>query len=123
MKKYLYISIVVVATVDCTPSNGVNSDVIPGIYARDVRNEFSEGRDTLFIVRLEGDAYGIEQRLAYRRIDEGKMGGVETKTEHWTAFFDEAQHVLRETKRGRVLSFQPEKRTLLVGSSVYQKLD
>ena len=122
MKRYLFIAIVL-AVLGCSSRSSAGPDEIPGTYSRSVQNEFSEGRDSLFITHLEGSAYSIEHRMAYRRIDEGKMGAVETKTEHWTALYDEAQGVLRETKRGRILSFQPEKKTLLVGSIAYQKLD
>lgn len=96
---------------------------VPGVYARSVANEFSEGRDTLVIQQLDGDAYTIQHRMGYQRIIGGKKGPVETKVERWSALYDEAQNVLKETKRGRVLSFNAETKTLFVGSSAYQKLN
>ena len=123
MKRTSAIVAVVLTITGCKLSDNGNPDVVLGTYTRRVHNEFSDGRDTLLIKHLEGAAYGIQHRMAYRRMVDGKAGTVETKTEHWTALYDEAQGVLRETKRGRILSFQPEKKTLLVGSSVYQKLD
>lgn len=96
---------------------------LPGLYARCVADEFSEGRDTLIVAQLDGDMYAIQHRMGYQRIVDGKKGSVETKVEQWSALYDETQNVLKETRRGRVLSFNAETKTLFVGSSAYQKLN
>lgn len=98
---------------------------IPGVYARKVVNEFSIGNDTLVIARLsrQGNSYQIVQRSSYRRIQNGKPQKIESKVENWTAVYNEQEKLLHETKKGKLISFNPEQGALMVGSSEYKKVE
>lgn len=124
MKQPILLSLLIITAVaGCNdPQGAAVKDFMPGTYARRVQNEFSEGCDTLVITGLGNEAYGIEHRMSYRRIREGKPLPEERKVEKWTALYDEKTVALRETKRGRVLTFQPEQNTLFVGGSEYKKV-
>lgn len=98
---------------------------IPGVYARKVVNEFSVGSDTLVISSLsrQGNSYQIVQRSSYRRIQNGKPQKIESKVENWTAVYNEQEKLLHETRKGKLISFNPEQGALMVGSSEYKKVE
>lgn len=122
MKAYRLIPLVMVITCGCgQQQDAAVKAFIPGTYARSVQNEFSDGRDTLVIENIANDNYSIQRRMTYRRITNGTAGALEKKTERWTALWDEKSGALVEQRRGRLLTFQPSKRTLMVESSLYQK--
>ncbi len=103
-------------------TRGSMQDFIPGTYVREVSNEMSIGKDTLQISFVSGLSYRIIHSGEYQRIQDGKLLPREHKIEKWMASYDEKEVVLNEAKRGRVLSFDPSKRLLYVGSSPYQKI-
>jgi hypothetical protein len=46
----------------------------------------------------------------------------ERKLEKMTALYDEKDEVLNETKKGLIMSFDPSRKTLLIGRGVYDKI-
>jgi len=112
--------------VSCTslPGAGNLRSYIPGTYARIVNNEFSNGRDTLVISELSkaGNNYRIVHKITFQRMVEGKSSRPERKQEVWNAVYNEQEKLLHETVRGKLLSFNPEGRTLFVGTSEYKKI-
>jgi hypothetical protein len=99
-------------------------DFIPGVYSIHLEGEYSKGEDTLIINRSsdEGNTYLITRNSYYQRILEGKLQPWEHKTEHWTALYNEKDKVLLEQRKGKVISFSPERNVLLLGSSEYKKI-
>lgn len=123
MKCYLSLLAVVLLVTGCDQQKSSSlKGFIPGSYARSVQNEFSTGRDTLLIIEGGNNVFRLEHRISYKRITNGKMGPTESKVERWTALFDKGAGVLKETKRGRVISFHQEDNSLFVGSSRYNKI-
>lgn len=104
------------------PSVKKASGVVPGTYVREVKNEMSTGHDTLILTGNGPSPYTIKYHLTYQRIKDGRLLPPERKEERWIAIYDEKSGLLVEQKRGRVLSFQPDKATLMVGSSSYKKI-
>jgi hypothetical protein len=104
-----------------TTTSNPNS-FIPGTYVREVSNEFSAGKDTLVISQFAPDSYAITNYNTYQRIEAGRLLSKEHKVERWIALLDKEAGVLKEVKRGRVLSFQHQDNKLMVGSSSYQKI-
>lgn len=124
MKSASFIAVIVSLTLGCSQGTPVVlKQYITGSYARSVQNEFSTGNDTLIIAETDNGIYIVDRRLSFRRIKDGTLLPAERKTETWTAFYDEKEAVLKETKQGRILSFQPEHNTLRVGGSEYKKLE
>lgn len=122
MKAFRLIPLVMVIGCSCgQQQEAAVKAFIPGRYARSVQNEFSEGRDTLVIENIGDDNYSIQHRMTYQRITNGKAGAPEKKNESWMALWDEKSGALVEQRRGRLITFQPSKRTLMVESSLYQK--
>ncbi len=123
--KYLIVILSISICLYACSANNRNAvqDFIPGAYVREVSNEMSIGRDTLQISVVSSTSYRIIHSGTYQRIKDGKLLKPEHISEKWTALFDEKEGVLNEAKRGRVLSFDPGKRLLYVGSSPYQKIN
>jgi hypothetical protein len=105
----------------CSPQTGSNN-FIPGTYVRMVTNEFSVGLDTLVIGAVNQHMYTIIHKGSYRRIKENALLPVQRLSENWTATYDENKKVLVESKRGKIISFDPSKNILFVGSSLYKKI-
>ena len=97
-------------------------DFIPGVYARQFEGEFSKGSDTLTIEPFSGAIYLIAHSVSYRRIEDGKLKMPERKLTRLTAVYNESEEVLVENRKGLMISFDPSKKILLFGSSVYQKI-
>lgn len=96
---------------------------ISGIYVRTVENEFSRGKDTLRIYHFKGKVYRIDHHGVFQRIVKGRLLPPEAFQEKWTAIFDEKEEALKELKRGKVLTFEPSAHLLMVGESVYKKVN
>jgi hypothetical protein len=98
---------------------------IPGTYIMPYANEYSKGNDTLIIKALNkyGSNYQVERNTAYQRIRSGKELTRESKHEQWVCIYDSKDKVLNETRTGKVISFLPEKKTLLIGSNEYKKIE
>lgn len=97
-------------------------DFIPGVYVRDFATEFAVGSDTLEVQWQGENTYVIQKRSGFHRVLKGKLQAKETREEKWMTLWDTEKGVLNEVKKGKVLSFDLEKKQLLVGASVYQKI-
>lgn len=98
-------------------------DFIPGVYVRNFSTEFAVGSDTLEVSLPEGDVYVLEKRSGFQRVLNGRLGVAEWRTEKWVARWDAEQGLLYEQQKGKVVQVRPEKKQLLVGASVYVKID
>lgn len=98
---------------------------IPGVYVCAINNEFSKGDDTLFITLIsnEGNSYRIVRHTSFQRLINGKKLPIQRKSEVWTAIYNHEDKLLFETKNGKVLSFNPDKDLLFVGSNMYRKIN
>ena len=125
MKKYLLISGILVLLQACesTKSDEIRS-FIPGTYARFSDHEMRTEYDTLKIqvISETGNNYGLIRSSSFQRKLDGKDFPWEYTKEEWTAVYDENKRVLNETRKGKVISFVPEKSVLLVGTTEYKKL-
>lgn len=110
----------------CT--NGTSADeikvAIPGTYIRASQHEHGKEFDTL-VVSLQNEAaneYNLNRRWRYERVLDGKAIQPEYKNTTTTAVYDEAAKLLKETETGDTYSFDPASKTLLAGSTKYEKL-
>lgn len=115
--------IVMLICIACSSKQRVH-DFIPGVYARHIQNEYSVGCDTLLISKENENTktYTILRTTSYQRVIKGELKPVERKIEQWIALYNEEKKVLLEQKKGKIISFIPEKNQLLVGSNAYQKI-
>jgi len=115
--------IVMLICVSCSSKQGVQ-DFFPGVYARRIQNEYSIGYDTLLVSKENENSktYTILRTTNYQRIIKGETKPVVRKTEKWIALYNEEKKILLEQKKGKIISFIPERKQLLVGSNAYQKI-
>ena len=117
----LFLSALYLSSCGFTKADSIR-DFIPGVYARQFEGEFSKGSDTLTIEPFSGAIYLIAHNVSYRRIEDGKLKMPERKLTRLTAVYNESEEVLVENRKGLMISFDPSKKILLFGSSVYQKI-
>ena len=125
MKKYLLISGILTLLLACESNKSdVIREFIPGIYARFSDHEMRKEYDTIKIdvISETGNNYSLKRSSSFQRKLDGKEFPWEYTKEEWTAVYDENKRVLNETRKGKVISFVPEKRILLVGTTEYKKL-
>jgi len=122
MKRLLAVCTLVVLSCNGTKDDNIKS-FIPGTYVKHITNEFNKGIDTLYIRHMSDNTFSITRVSEFNRIREGKLMPVVRKSEIWTAVYNKDEQVLQETKKGKVLSFLPKQKLLLVGSSEYKKIN
>lgn len=129
MKKTFPFAVLVATSLfGCTgmlTGNDTVRSFMPGIYVRSLENEFSSGKDTLLIgvLSTQGNTYRIARRMTYQRIAGGKPLKLERKQEVWTAVYNKQEKALHEIEKGKLISFNPEAKSLMVGTSEYQKIE
>jgi hypothetical protein len=92
---------------------------IPGTYVRPFDNEFYKGVDTLQIESLTGETFRIYNYGAFFQ----KSNGTEKREkEIWIAVYNTENHLLYESRQGKVISLDLEQQLLYVGGSQYKKI-
>jgi hypothetical protein len=109
------------AIANCT--NDKVRDFMPGTYVNSAGGEFSIASDTLKVELVEGNNYQVLRSTGYNLISDGKVGIREFETEVWTCAYSGATKTLTELKKGKIISFFPEKEALAVGRRVYKKIN
>jgi hypothetical protein len=102
------------------PGRDKVKNFITGTYVRAFENEFYKGVDTLEIEPLSENSYRILNHGSYQRRIE-KI--IKHEEEVWTGIYNNKEHLLYETRYGKVISFDPKSNVLHVGSSMYQKIE
>ena len=95
-------------------------DYIPGTYITEWTTEFTEARDTIRIDPLE-KAGSITYQLT-RRTYMLYQKKPQYKLVHWTGTFNSGNETIIINNNGRILSFDPDKREMKMGSTTYKKL-
>jgi hypothetical protein len=126
MIKSLFVSSMLLLLIACesTTSDKIRA-FIPGVYARFSDHEMRKEYDTIriSIISETGNNYGLKRSSSFKRKLDGKKYAWEYTKQEWTAVYDENKRVLNETRKGKVISFIPEKRMLLVGTTQYKKIN
>jgi hypothetical protein len=126
MKTLIIIAVIVAA--GCNGNQESNKSIesfIPGTYVRNYEAEYSKGgHDTLVINEVAGSAnvYSIVRHVSYQRVIEKQIQPREYKTENWNGIYNEDDKILHEQTHASMISFNPEKKTLSVGSDEYRKI-
>ena len=117
-----YLLFVFMVFYSCDVKSSSIQDFIPGVYVRNFEAEFSKGNDTILIESFSSSTYILTRKTTYQRIESGKLFPPESKLESMTALYDEKDKVLKEMKKGLIISFDPSRKTLLIGKGVYDKI-
>jgi hypothetical protein len=117
----LLIAFVAMIMAACTSDK--TRSFIPGTYVNSAGSEYSVADDTLFIEPSGSNNFLIHRKTGFNLIEEGKKGERQHETEQWNAVYDEGTKALTETRKGKIITFDPESKTLKVGKREYRKLD
>ena len=101
----------------------VVKDFMPGMYVNSAAGEFSVASDTLVIELVEGKNYVIHRRTGFNRIENGKLGVTAYEIQEWKAVYSADSQILTELRKGKIISFFPEGKSLMVGRRVYKKIN
>lgn len=117
----------VVVLFSCNNLN--NSDnvksFIPGTYCSEWETEFSKTKDTLLLQQLTqngSETYQITRRSQVIFINTAKNRPFEYRLIKWAGTYDSKTKTIFINNNGRVLSFDPMKATMWMGTIRYQKL-
>lgn len=125
MKQAIYSLVIPFMLVACKSAK--NYDVrsfMPGIYTRFSDHEMRTEYDTIRIEPISetGNNYRLVRSSYFQKKLDGKTLPWEYRKEEWMAIYNEIKRVLNETKKGKVISFAPERNALFVEMTEYKKL-
>jgi hypothetical protein len=91
-------------------------DFIPGTYVK--------GTDTLVIARQssQSNVYYILRKTSFQRVRNGKPQRRQYETEQWMGVYSEPEKIIRETRRGKILSFDPAMNRLYLERKEFTKI-
>ena len=124
MKKCFVMTVFILSLFSCSSKTDEIRAFIPGTYARFSDHEMRKEYDTLSIevISEAGNNYRLLRSSTFQRKMDGQSFPWEQTKEEWTAIYDSQKKILNETKKGKVISFVPEKNILLVGTTEYKKI-
>ena len=124
MKKYFVMAISILSLFSCSSKTDEIRAFMPGTYARFSDHEMRKEYDTLSIemISLAGNNYRLLRSSTFQRKMDGQNFPWEHTKEEWTAIYDDSRKILNETRKGKVISFVPERNILLVGTTEYKKI-
>lgn len=119
------LQLVVLGSCELAGSRDAVQPFVPGTYCSEWSSEFSATRDTL-LIRPAGATdpllYQVTRRTFHQYEAAMKKRPPEYKVEHWLATYAQREKVLLVHKNGRVLSFDPDRKEMRMGVTVYKKL-
>lgn len=118
----ILIAIVAIMMAGCNSKTDTRS-FIPGTYVDQAEGEYSIASDTLVIEASEGNNYLIHRKTGFNVITDGKKGKRQYETEEWRALYDQSTKSMTETSNGKLLTFYPQAKKLMVGKREYQKIN
>jgi hypothetical protein len=100
-------------------------DSLPGTYINQSSGNYSIAFDTLIISKENdgGNSFSIERKVSFQKIRHGVLQSKEYHLEHWLAVYDDKIKVLTETKKGRMMTYVPEKKKLYLANNIYIKIE
>ena len=125
MKKTMNVLFALSILAACNPAKTDETrSFMPGTYARFSDHEMRTEYDTIRIEPISetGNNYRLIRSSYFQRKLDGKTFPWEYEKEEWAAIYDESKKILNETKKGKIISFVPERNILLVGTTEYKKL-
>ena len=124
MKKCFVMAVFILSLFSCIVKTDEIRPFIQGTYARFSDHEMRKEYDTLSIeiISEAGNNYRLVRSSTFQRKMDGQSFPWEHTKEEWMAIYDASKGVLNETRKGKMISFVPEKNMLLVGTTEYKKI-
>jgi len=127
MKSFILSVLAITAILfSCTNSDSDKLQAfIPGTYVRTINNEFTTGMDTLRIEEVEKSvgSYMIFHASGYQQTIDGRTLPPQLKQEKWTAIYNDNTHQLMEQRKGKILTFFPDRGSMSMGGGEYRKIE
>lgn len=117
----ILIALIITTLISCSPTSKPTD--ISGTYVTQFKNEYSNTSDTL-VVASEANlqTYNIERRTGFNKIRDGKTLPKDFKVAKWIASYNLEKQLLQETELGKQISVSPERLSLKLGDTEYQKV-
>jgi hypothetical protein len=104
-------------------SNNTATD-ISGTYVTHFKNEYSITSDTLIITsESNSQIYNVERRTGFNKVRDSKTFPKEFKVAKWVSTYNIDKQLLQETELGKQISILPNKKSLKLGDTEYQKIN
>ena len=118
----ILIALVTISFYSCS-SNNKKTD-ISGTYVTQFKNEYSITTDTIVLTASESSSqtYNIERRTGFNKVRNGKILPKQFKVAKWTTTYNTTKELLQETDLGKQISLSPDKQSLKLGDTEYQKV-
>ena len=119
-----YLVIVLISCNSLTQTDTVKVS-IPGSYSAEWENEFKKATDKLEIQLLTkngSESYRISRRVHVTFINQLKETPSEYKVQSWTGTYNKNSKTVIINNTGSILSFDPAKKILWWGTTIYTKL-
>lgn len=123
MKNSSFILLALSALIFNACQNSPSTAELSGTYVNEASGEASIAHDTLVVEPAGGNTFLLHRKTGFQVLNADKPGKLQYETEEWMATCDPATGVLTETRKGKPITFQPDKHTLTVGHRVYQRAD
>lgn len=123
MKNSILFILIVVVTA-CNHQNDAPEIRVHGMYVTPFETEYSKGMDTIEVIPINKDAgtFRYVRRIGYKRISGGVPGKYEYKVENSTCVFTKNTAQLHEERYGRIYSLSKDGNELVMGQSVYRRI-
>ncbi|MEO6547903.1 MAG: hypothetical protein ABIN94_07875 [Ferruginibacter sp.] len=125
IKLFLFSIIIVMVITGCDSATSDNiPSYIPGVYTKEINDEFTIGADTLTLKELDREigSYTVKRNMMYRQQIDGKVLPLKHEVHKWVAIYDVTSKQLKEQKQGRLFTFVPAKGILMMGTTPYRKV-
>ena len=122
---FLKAMVLIFITSCSNPVKDQGTDFIPGVYVKEIKQEFANGMDTIIIQVLDKEAgsYTIVRKSSYQQQIDGKLLTPKYEIEKAVAIYEPTAKQLREQNKEKVFTFSEEKGLLLTGGSEYKKVN
>lgn len=102
----------------CNPAKSLE-----GTYVNTAGSEFSIARDTLVVEHEQGQRYFLHRSTGFQLLDDaGVPGALQHEKEEWRAVYDPETEIMTESRKGKLITFDVVKGTMIVGKRKYKRI-
>lgn len=102
---------------------GFSASELSGTYINSAGSEFSVADDTLRVEKGEGNHFLIHRSTGFNLLDESGIRKRQYEREEWIAVYDTETDVMTEQRSGKLITFSPGGKEMLVGKRRYTRIN
>ncbi|MES2648078.1 MAG: hypothetical protein V4717_14470 [Bacteroidota bacterium] len=126
MKKQLLVQLVTAIFVSsCSTLQSDNiKTFIPGVYVKEINQEFAKGMDTILISVLDAsnNKFKVINNSSYQQSIDGKLQPLKNENHVYMAAYDDKSKELHILNKERTFTFYPDQNKMQMGKSEYNKI-